>query len=369
VEERVAMMNRLFVGLLAIGVVGGTGGLGAGVAEADLTYSADEHRAATPPPAGGAPAGDIVYAVGGARAPGIPWYDYTQRAGAAYFPDAQRTVVDYPAGAAFNWLPDFLLPQSGREPGSIGQSVTVAANHLDADIRRKTAPAAAVGLSQGTMGLDLEQARLADDRSAPPPETLSFTDFANPTGRNAFGASFLAHFFAPGTYIPYVDYTMPTPVDSQYDSTDVVAAYDGISDFPDRLDNPVSVANAAAGAAIAHTATAFTSPSDVPPQNIRTTVNAKGATTRTYLIPLNHLPLTMPLRELGMSDGFVDQIDSVLQPIVDAGYSRNDDPATKPVSVDPQHGMDPVAVLGSVGAHDDIDRTVDTIRNLIPSIG
>lgn len=39
---------------------------------------------------------------------------------------------------------------------------------------------------------------------------------------------------------------------------------------------------------------------------------------------MNHLPLTLPLRYLGMSDAEVDQIDSVLQPQIDAAYARND---------------------------------------------
>lgn len=132
---------------------------------------------------------------------------------------------------------------------------------------------------------------------------------------------------------------MPQQVDSQYDTNHVVTAYDGFSDFPDRPDNLLAVANAAIGAAIAHTPIGFTGPGDVPPQNIRTTVNSRGATTTTYLVPVNHLPLTLPLRYLGMSDAEVDQIDSVLQPQIDAAYARNDNWFTRPVSVDPVRGL------------------------------
>ena len=35
---------------------------------------------------------------------------------------------------------------------------------------------------------------------------------------------------------------------------------------------------------------------------------------------------------------------AILLPRVNAGYSRNDDPATAPVQVDPVHGFDPIAV-------------------------
>jgi diacyltrehalose acyltransferase len=165
-----------------------------------------------------------------------------------------------------------------------------------------------------------------------------------------------------------IDYTMPKAVDSQHDNNKVVTTYDGLSDFPDRPDNLVSLANAAAGAALVHTPTAFTSPGDVPPTNIRANVNAKGGTTTTYLIPVDHLPLTFPLRYLGVPSGFVDQIDSVLQPMADAGYARNDNPATKPVSVDPVHGMDPIGLLDPA-TRDSITKTFGTIRGMIPSIG
>jgi hypothetical protein len=74
-----------------------------------------------------------------------------------------------------------------------------------------------------------------------------------------------------------------------------------------------------------HTPAAFTGPGDVPPQNVRTTVKLPGREDTTYLT-VNHLPL----RYLGLSPGFVDQIDAVLQPQVDAGYSRYDNPIACP---------------------------------------
>jgi hypothetical protein len=357
-------MKRMLAGVMALGAIGYAAGLGAGVSAAD-----DANGATARSSVGRSSTARVVYAVGGARAPDIPWYDYTERAGDAYYPGARRTIVDYPAAAAFNWLPDMFLPAGGRDGGSIGQAVDVAARHLDADIRGGTRPAAAVGLSEGALGLDQERMRLAGDPvAAPAPGALSFSEFGDPTGRNAFGASMLAHIFGPGSYIPVIDYTMPKAVDSQYDDNEVVTAYDGLSDFPDRPDNLVSLANAAAGAALVHTPTAFTSPGDVPSTNIRTAVNPKGGTTSTYLIPVDHLPLTIPLRYLGVPDGFVDQIDSVLQPMADAGYVRNDNPVTKPVSVDPVHGMDPVALLDPA-TRDSFIRTFSTIRGMIPSIG
>lgn len=117
---------------------------------------------------------------------------------------------------------------------TIGNAAKIAVGNLDNAVHRGTEPAAAVGLSQGGLGIDGEQARLADDLTAPPPDKLSFTTFGDPSGVNGFGTSFLASFFKPGDYIPIIDYTMPQRPESQYNSNRVFAAYDGLADFPDR---------------------------------------------------------------------------------------------------------------------------------------
>ena len=100
------------------------------------------------------------------------------------------------------------------------------------------------------------------------------------------------------------------------------------------------MANAIVGLATGHTAVAFTNPSNVPARNIRTTVNSRGGKTTTFMIPEQHLPLVMPFKYLGVDEGTLNQLDAVLQPMVDSGYSRNDDPAARerrpaPVEVDP----------------------------------
>lgn len=357
-------MKRLLAGAVAVGIVGAAGGFGTGVSIADSAHPWDDLSGApTPSPVGDAATAQVVYALGGARAPGIPWTDYTNRAGSEYFPNAKRDLIDYPAGAPFSWVPTMFLP-GPRDNVSIGVAADDATKSLDKAIRSGTQPAVAVGLSQGTLALDKEQARLANDPSAPPPDKLQFTEIGDPMGHQGFGNSFLSGLFPPGSYLPIIDYTMPRQVDSQYDTNKVVATYDGLADFPDRPDDLWADANATAAAAIVHTPAAFTGPGDVPPQNIRTTVNSRGATTTTYLVPVNHLPLTLPLRYLGLSEGFVDQIDSVLQPMVDAGYSRYDDPVARPVSVDPVHGMDPVAILDPA-TRNSIEGAFATARDII----
>lgn len=66
----------------------------------------------------------------------------------------------------------------------------------------------------------------------------------------------------------------------------------------------------------------------VPTHDITTTVNSHGATITSYLVPCDFLPLTQPLLDLGVSAATVDKLNAVLRPVIDAGYSRNDPPAT-----------------------------------------
>jgi hypothetical protein len=368
-------MRRVIAGLLTVGVVGTSGGLGTGTAVANPWYPMPcsggpypaEACAPAPDPQVNGSNAQTVYALGGARAPGIPWYEYTMKAGADWFPDSHRDLIDYPAGAPFSWMPQFFLPPGPRDNETIGEAATVATNSLGQAIANGSGTRAAVGLSQGTLALDQTQARLASSPNAPARDQLTFTTIGDPTGHHAFGQSFLSGVFGPGEYIPLIDYTMPPAVDSQYNSNRVVAMYDGLADFPDRPENPFAVANAIAGSAIVHTPAAFTSPDIVPPQNIRSEVNSKGATTTSFLIPVNHIPLTLPLRYLGVPDWSVDMVDGALQPIIDAGYSRNDDPNNRPVSVDP-NGMDPVASLDP-GTRASVEDGFAQLRQLVPPLG
>jgi diacyltrehalose acyltransferase len=80
----------------------------------------------------------------------------------------------------------------------------------------------------------------------------------------------------------------------------------------------------------------------VPPENIVTTTNSRGAKTTTYFVPDQGLPLTLPFRYFGAPADVMDQVDAAPKPIIDAGYSRNDNPSTAPITVDPVNGLDPL---------------------------
>jgi hypothetical protein len=343
-------MRRLVASVTAVVTLGATGAFGAGSA------TADDPGVPPPGPAGSAPTLGTPgrgYALGGAHVLGIPYDEYIMRTGAEWFPGLKRQIVDYPAGQVQGHVLERLFPGVGKLeqnfPGagidgpSIGESVDVGAPHT-VDTIKAGGPGTVIGLSEGAMVLNAVQAQLANDPAAPPRDQLSFAMYGDPVGKHAFGESFLTQMFPVGSVVPALDYRIPPPVESQYDTYEFVSAYDSIADWPDRSDNWMSVANAVVGLATGHTAVAFTKPDMVPPQNIRTTVNSKGAKTTTYLIPEQHLPLVLPFKYLGVPEDTLNRLDGVLKPMVDAGYSRNDDPLTAPITVDPVHGYDPAAV-------------------------
>ncbi|OBK74670.1 acyltransferase PE [Mycobacterium sp. 1274761.0] len=347
-------MRRLLASLTALVITGGAGLFGVGVASADDTQSgwtADHGAPDNGPPPLGTPGRG--YALGGAHVLGIPYDEYIKRTGAEWFPGLDRQIVDYPAGQVQGHVLERLFPGIGRLddnfPGigidgpSIGESVDEGAPNTIRAIRQG-GPGTVIGLSEGAMVLNEVQAQLANDPTAPPPDKLSFAMYGDPVAKHAFGESFLTQMFPVGSVVPALDYRIPAPVESQYDTYQFVSAYDSIADWPDRPDNWMSLANAVVGLATGHTAVAFTNPSMVPPQNIRTNVNSKGAKTTTYMIPEQHLPLVLPFKYLGVDEGTLNRLDGVLKPMVDAGYSRNDDPLTAPITVDPVNGYDPAAV-------------------------
>jgi hypothetical protein len=365
-------MKKLLAGvttLVTVGVTGCFGCFGLGTVSAD-----DTPALGTPPP--GTPTDGTAYALGGAHVLGIPYDEYIRREGADWFPGLTRLNVGYPAGQVQGHVLERLfpgigqldqaLPGAGFDGPSLGESVDEGADNLDAAIR-KGGHGVAIGLSEGCLVLDAEQARLANDPTAPPRDQLSFATFGDPIARTPWGQSFLTAMFPVGGVAPALDYRIPPPFESQYDTKVFVSAYDSIADFPDRPDNLFALGNALMGLATGHTAVAFTAPSMVPPQNIRTTVNSKGATTTTYLIPEKHLPLVMPLTYIGIPEDTLNKLDAILAPRVNAGYARNDDPATAPIQVDPVHGFDPLAI--TTPANEATFGAADPLSQILNSAG
>ncbi len=234
-----------------------------------------------------------------------------------YSPDATRRVIPYPGS---------FWPVTGLDSPTVNSSVDTGTNNLDAAIRSTDGPISVAGLSQGSLALDREQARLAHDPTAPPPGQLTFIKAGDPN-------NLLSKAFGPGTHVPIIDYTVPPPLESQYHTVNIVGQYDPFSDPPNHPGNLLADLNAiAAGGYYGHSATAFSDPARVAPWDIKKSTNGLGGTTTTYFIRNSELPLARALVDgAGMPPEAVGPIDAALRPMVDRAYDPG--PAHNPVQI------------------------------------
>lgn len=178
-------MKRVIAGAFAVWLVGWAGGFGTAIAASEPAYPWAPGPPPSPSPVGDASTAKVVYALGGARMPGIPWYEYTNQAGSQYFPNAKHDLIDYPAGAAFSWWPTMLLPPGSHQDNmTVGVAVKDGTNSLDNAIHHGTDPAAAVGLSRvpscstrsrrgsPTTRRHLHRTSCSSRRSATPPDVM-----------------------------------------------------------------------------------------------------------------------------------------------------------------------------------------------------
>jgi hypothetical protein len=218
-------------------------------------------------------------------------------------------------------------------PDTLGASVTAGVKSLIGLINTTYVAGTHLvvwGISQGALVLDVTQQMLLNDPSAPPPSALTFVRVADPAQASTGMLN-----FAPDLALSKLLYfSMRTaPTESQYNTIVVTNEYDGFADFPDKW-GPLAVLNASVGLFYRHAETAFVDLSTVPDRNITTTVNSLGATTTTYLVPASVLPLTQPLRDLGVTAPVVDAIDRILKPKIDVAYKRNDPPPSDTPSLE-----------------------------------
>ncbi len=217
------------------------------------------------------------------------------------FRDHQFRVVDYPSA---------LWPITGLKDPTLGASVDIGAANLVAAARTTPGRLVLAGVSQGAMAVQQAQAVLNNDPTIPSDTT--FILIADPN-LGAFAGAY-------GRYIPIVDYTPRPALDNRFTTIVVSNQYDGFGDPIRRPGNLLTVANAIMGMAVVHPFAHNSDLAGVPPPDITRTVNSQGGTTVSYRIPTQQLPLTKPLRDLGVPGGVVDGIDSALRPIIDMGY-------------------------------------------------
>lgn len=196
------------------------------------------------------------------------------------------------------------------------------------------------GISQGALVLGMAEEALANDPSAPPADALTFVRVADPASAVTGLLNFLPNLIM-SQLLQWDTAKWLAPNDSRYDNIVVIAEYDAFADFPDQPWNLLAIANALVGLVYRHGQTGEADLTTVPSQNISTTVNSLGATTTTYVVPSPFLPLTQLLRDAGLPGGVVDDLDAVLRPIIDAGYTRNGAKAATAVAVTAEANLDP----------------------------
>lgn len=211
--------------------------------------------------------------------------------------------------------------------GTLDNSVAEASDDLYALITEDDGPMIAVGASGSTFVMNEVMRRLAADTNPdkPSPEDISFVIIGD-------GERGLIPALVPlvGVDIPLISYrAKPIPV-TPYDAIVVKGEYDGLADWPDRPWNLLAVANAWLGSpgvegyGEIHWDSIFANLDELPAENVTIEVNTAGGTTTTYLVPTAELPLLYPLHAMGVPQDAINVLNSLLKPIVDAGYSRND---------------------------------------------
>lgn len=272
-------------------------------------------KAAPPAPAAAPvkPAADVALVVGGTHMPTVS-KEAIATLSNTFAPE--RVNVEYPASMA--------LPFLGGLPG--GASVAAGAEKLVAMAKDATAAGKKVvlwGFSQGAVVVNAAARLLAADPNGPARDQVTLVRAADPStpGMGIFNA-----LPAALTGSQQLTPEMIKAPDTPYDAIVIVNQYDGFADFPSKP-NPLAALNAMVGTLYQHGPSQTVDLSKVPAKNVTMTVNALGATTTTYLVPAKNVPLTQPLRDLGIPAAWVDGLDGFLRPAIEAGYDR---PGTTP---------------------------------------
>ncbi|AQT78463.1 hypothetical protein B1R94_03195 [Mycolicibacterium litorale] len=222
----------------------------------------------------------------------------------------EQGIVDDPEPVGVRYPAD-LWPVHGKL--TLDQSVAVGVANLDAALAESAEPVTVVGISQGAVVINYEKRALMA-QSDPSPD-ISFVTIGDPTNSDGGLLAKLPHL-----HIPVLDVTIPqAPVDTPYDTIEIVHEYDGYADFPDNPLNILAVFNALAGVVYEHPNKGGVDLSD--PSNVVTvSTNSLGGTTTHVLVPTDELPLTRPLRALGVPDQVVDWLDRPLRRMINTGY-------------------------------------------------
>ena len=226
----------------------------------------------------------------------------------------ERVSVNWPAEAG---------PYTGRGDMTLGQSIAVGIDNLNAEITAALGrltrdengnvlngeKVTVIGLSAGSLVTTEVLRQMAADPNAVGADEISFYLVADSSRQELIKDS---------KYNPKYDYTYQPAPDTVYDTHVITGEFDGLADMPDRWWNLTAVVNAMAGAIVVHIPVMFADLDDVPAENITVKTNALGGTTTHYLVPTEELPLVTLLP-------FLRPFEESLRASVERGYKRYDD--------------------------------------------
>ncbi|BBX66857.1 PE-PPE domain-containing protein [Mycolicibacterium psychrotolerans] len=213
---------------------------------------------------------------------------------------------------------DPLIVDYSQNPFATDRALAQGVERAGAAVRAADGPVIVIGESMGSMVAARLAAELAAGADPPQPSDVRFVLIASPEAG-------VANWFREGARIPLLRYTVRRIPATRYPTAVVTGEYDPWADPPDRPWNVVADANALMGMIYVHGPPSWdVDLSDIPPENI----TVDDTVTR-YFVPTEHLPLTRPLRDLGVPDRLVDAADRILRPLVDAGYRRHDRPGDR----------------------------------------
>ncbi|MGO9509018.1 MAG: PE-PPE domain-containing protein, partial [Mycobacterium sp.] len=238
-------------------------------------------------------------------------YDLLNHAiGGNWFPGTMAQLVNYPASIGI--FSGSLAAPNVNDAVAMGRQA-LNDQIMNAFVNGNGSPVSIAGLSEGTLVVNRELAYLATDPNAPPPNALKFAMFSSPE----LG---LAHIYLPnGFTVPLINYTVQGIANTQYDVSVVFGQYDFWGNPPDRPWNLLADVNTLFGALYYHDPVSLMSPSDMV--QLSSVTQPAGGTITTYMFPSPTLPMLMPLQAIGVPQPIVSNLNSMLQPIVNAGYS------------------------------------------------
>ena len=162
--------------------------------------------------------------------------------------------------------------------------------------------------------------RELQQQGAPYSDRLSFTLLGNPNRPNG---GFLQRF--AGLHIPIlnVDFDGSTPLDTPYQTVDISWEYEPASDFPTYPRNLLALLNSLIGGSMLH---GNYDRADIDGERAFPDTTVGNITYITLAPP--HLPLLLPLYELGFPAPLLELIEPALTVMVDWGYDRTVGPGT-----------------------------------------